>query len=60
METLKDALQEMHQDIDTLLSIGTEDREVVVDDHAEELNDLFRETNELLNDTLLIDFGENQ
>ena len=50
----------MHQDIDTLLSIGTEDREVVVDDHAEELNDLFRETNELLNDTLLIDFGENQ
>jgi len=60
LEKLKDALQDMHQDIDTLLSVGTDDEAqvMVADDHYEEVNDLFRETNELLNDTLMIDLGE--
>ncbi len=58
LDKLKDALQDMHQDIDTLLSIGTDDEVEVVDDHNEELNDLFKETNEILNDALMIDIGE--
>lgn len=60
LEKLKDALQDMHQDIDTLLNVGTYDEAqiMVADDHYEEVNDLFKETNELLNDTLMIDLGE--
>jgi hypothetical protein len=58
LDKLKDALQDMHQDIDTLLNIGTDDEALVVDDHTEELNELFRDTNELLNDTLMINLGE--
>ena len=60
LEKLKDALQDMHQDIDTLLSVGTDDEAqvMVADDHYEEVNDLFKETNELLNDTLMIELGE--
>lgn len=58
LDKLKDALQDMHQDIDTLLNIGTNDEALVVDDHTEELNELFRDTNELLNDTLMINLGE--
>ena len=60
LEKLKDALQDMHQDIDTLLNVGTDDEAqvMVADDHYEEVNDLFKETNELLNDTLMIDLGE--
>jgi HK97 family phage prohead protease len=49
LESLKDALQDMHQDIDTLLSIGT-DNEVL--ENELDANELFRETSQLLADTL--------
>jgi len=49
LESLKDALQDMHQDIDTLLSIGA-DNEVM--ENELDANELFRETTQLLADTL--------
>lgn len=49
LESLKDALQDMHQDIDTLLSIGA-DNEVL--ENELDANELFRETTQLLADTL--------
>ena len=49
LESLKDALQDMHQDIDTLLSIGA-DNEVL--ENELDANELFRETSQLLADTL--------
>ena len=49
LESLKDALQDMHQDIDTLLSIGA-DNEVL--ENVLDANELFRETTQLLADTL--------
>lgn len=49
LESLKDALQDMHQDIDTLLSIGT-DNEVL--ENELDANELFRDTTQLLADTL--------
>jgi hypothetical protein len=49
LESLKDALQDMHQDIDTLLSIGA-DNEVL--ENELDANELFRDTTQLLADTL--------
>ena len=49
LESLKDALQDMHQDIDTLLSIGV-DNDVL--ENELDANELFRETSQLLADTL--------
>ncbi|QDP67414.1 MAG: putative prohead protease [Prokaryotic dsDNA virus sp.] len=49
LESLKDALQDMHQDIDTLLSIGS-DNEVL--ENELDANELFRETTQLLAETL--------
>lgn len=57
LEKLKDALQDMHQDIDTLLSIGADETEVIKENELD-VNDLFKETNEILNDMLMIDLGE--
>ena len=50
LESLKDALQDMHQDIDTMLRVGSDSAEVM--DNELNVNDLFRETSELLADTL--------
>lgn len=50
LESLKDALQDMHQDIDTLLRVGSDNVEIVEDEI--DANDLFRETTQLLADTL--------
>ena len=49
LESLKDALQDMHQDIDTLLSIGA-NNEVL--ENELDANELFRDTTQLLADTL--------
>jgi len=57
LEKLKDALQDMHQDIDTLLSIGADETEIIKENELD-VNDLFKETNEILNDMLMIDLGE--
>ena len=50
LENLKDALQDMHQDIDTLLRVGTDSVDEVIDEL--DANELFRETTQLLADTL--------
>jgi HK97 family phage prohead protease len=50
LENLKDALQDMHQDIDTLLRVGTDSVDEVIDEL--DANELFRETSQLLADTL--------
>lgn len=50
LENLKDALQDMHQDIDTLLRVGTESVNEVIDEL--DANDLFRQTSQILADTL--------
>lgn len=50
LESLKDALQDMHQDIDTLLRVGSDSAEVM--ENELDVNDLFRETSQLLTDTL--------
>ena len=50
LESLKDALQDMHQDIDTMLRVGSDSAEVM--ENELDVNDLFRETTQLLNDTL--------
>lgn len=52
MEKLKDALQDMHQDIDTLLRIGSDKNEVIDITDELDVNELFLETSNLLNDTL--------
>lgn len=52
MEKLKDALQDMHQDIDTLLRVGGNDNVIEVMEDEYDVNELFRQTNQLLNDTL--------
>lgn len=57
MEKLKDALQDMHQDIDTLLRIGSDSYEQVEIIDELDVNELFRETSNLLSETL--DIGEN-
>lgn len=58
MEKLKDALSDMHQDIDTLLRVGSDSYEQVeVIDEEYDVNELFRETSNLLAETL--DIGEN-
>ena len=49
LDSLKDALEDMHQDIDTLLRVGTDRQEVI--DNELEVNDLFRETNRLLDES---------
>ena len=57
MEKLKDALQDMHQDIDTLLRVGSDSYEQVEIIDELDVNELFRETSNLLSETL--DIGEN-
>lgn len=58
MEKLKDALSDMHQDIDTLLRVGSDSYEQVeVIDEEYDVNELFRETSNLLAETL--DIGDN-
>lgn len=57
MEKLKDALQDMHQDIDTLLRIGSDSHKQVEIIDELDVNELFRETSNLLSETL--DIGEN-
>lgn len=49
IEKLKDALEDMHQDIDTMLRVATDRNEVI--DNELEINDLFRETSRLLDDS---------
>jgi HK97 family phage prohead protease len=51
LDSLKDALEEMHQDIDTLLNVASSDKVEVIKDEID-VNDLFRTTSELLADTL--------
>lgn len=51
LDSLKDALEEMHQDIDTLLNVASNDKVEVIKDEID-VNDLFRTTSELLADTL--------
>ena len=51
LTSLKDALEEMHQDIDTLLTVGSADDVEVIQDEID-VNDLFRTTTDLLADTL--------
>ena len=46
---LKDALEDMHQDIDTMLRVATDRTEVI--DNELDVNDLFRETSRLLDDS---------
>jgi len=50
LQSLKDALQDMHQDIDTLLRVGTDNTEVM--ENEIDVNDLFRNTQQILTDTL--------
>lgn len=58
MEKLKGALSDMHQDIDTLLRVGSDSYEQVeVIDEEHDVNELFRETSNLLAETL--DIGDN-
>jgi hypothetical protein len=58
LSKLKDALEDMHQDIDTLLRVGSDSYEQVeIIDEEYDVNELFRETSNLLADTL--DIGEN-
>lgn len=58
LSKLKDALEDMHQDIDTLIRVGSDSYEQVqVIDEGIDVNELFRETSNLLADTL--DIGEN-
>ncbi|QDP60624.1 MAG: putative prohead protease [Prokaryotic dsDNA virus sp.] len=49
IEKLKDALEDMHQDLDTMLRVATDRNEVI--DSELEVNDLFRETSRLLDDS---------
>lgn len=49
IEKLKDALEDMHQDLDTMLRVATDRNEVI--DNELEVNDLFRETSRLLDDS---------
>lgn len=49
LESLKDALQDMHQDIDTLLTVGSDNVEVM--ENGIDVNDLFRTTTNLLADS---------
>jgi len=51
LSSLKDALEEMHQDIDTLLTVASADDVEVIQDEID-VNDLFRTTTSLLADTL--------
>ena len=56
LSKLKDALEDMHQDIDTLLRVGSDSYEQVeVIDEEFDVNELFRETSNLLADTLDIE-----
>ena len=56
LSKLKDALEDMHQDIDTLLRVGSDSYEQVeVIDEEFDVNELFRETINLLADTLDIE-----
>ena len=50
LESLKEALEDMHQDIDTMLTVGSDSAEVM--ENELDANELFRETSQLLADTL--------
>ena len=49
IEKLKDALEDMHQDLDTMLRVASDRNEVI--DNELEINDLFRETSRLLDES---------